>query len=292
MTEVSRRRSVLCVPGGDEHKIAKAMLAGADEVVIDLEDAVPPAAKDHARELLDTVAWTDFPALPDLAVRVNAPGSRWCHLDIDAVVRSSIPARSIVLPKVDSPGDMVFVQRLLDGVEAASVPAREPMAIQAFIETAEGLSRVDEIAAAVPRLSALIIGYADLAASLGRASKLEPALWVSIQDRVITAARTNRVEAVDGPFLGVGVDDAFTESVRHAARIGFDAKWVIHPRQIDAVNAAFEPTADEIDRARRVVNALDAAHGSGRGAIELDGEMIDEAMAVAARRTLAKIGAA
>ncbi|MFE9322336.1 HpcH/HpaI aldolase/citrate lyase family protein [Nocardia sp. NPDC052278] len=289
MTGRPPRRSVLCVPGGDEHKIRKALGSGADQVVIDLEDAVPPTDKDRARALLGSIAWDEFAALPSIAVRVNAPRTRWCHLDIDAVVRSSVPAGAIVLPKVEAPGDLEFVDRLLGGIEAGGERA-EPLAVEALIETADGLSRIEQIASATPRLSALITGYADLAASLGRAAGLEPALWIAVQDKMITAARTNRLDAVDGPYLGVGLDDGFRAAVNHAARIGFDAKWAIHPRQLDAITHAFEPSAEQVQFAQRVVHALTAAHNSGRGAVELDGQMIDEAVAVAARRTLLKIG--
>ncbi|WP_433709347.1 HpcH/HpaI aldolase/citrate lyase family protein [Nocardia sp. CA-084685] len=289
MTARPLRRSVLCVPGGDERKIRKALASGADQVVIDLEDAVPPADKDRARETLGAIAWSDRAGLPSIAVRVNAPRSRWCHLDIDAVVRSAIPASSIVLPKVESPGDLEFVDRLLDGIEAG-VGGVDRLGVEALIETADGLSRIEQIASASSRLSALITGYADLAASLGRAAGGDPALWIAVQDRVIAAARTNRLDAVDGPYLGVGLDDGFGAAVSHAVRIGFDAKWAIHPRQLDPIRLAFEPSSEQVQYARRVVDALAAAHDGGRGAVELDGQMIDEAIAVAARRTLQKIG--
>ncbi|MGY4101921.1 HpcH/HpaI aldolase/citrate lyase family protein [Nocardia sp. R16R-3T] len=290
MTGRPRRRSVLCVPGGDEYKIRKALTAGADQVVIDLEDAVPPADKDRARAVLGAIAWSEIAdELPSIAVRVNAPRTPWCHSDINAVVRLGVPASSIVLPKVESVGDLEFADRLLDGVEAGADDAGR-IAVEALIETADGLSRIEQIAAATSRLSTLITGYADLAASLGRAAGLEPALWIAVQDRVIAAARTNRLDVVDGPYLGVGVDDAFGAAVGHAARIGFDAKWAIHPRQIEAINVAFEPSSEQVRYARAVVDTLAAAHGSGRGAVELDGQMIDEAIAVAARRTLLKSG--
>lgn len=292
MTTRPRRRSVLCVPGGDEHKIRKAMTSGADQVVIDLEDAVPPADKDRARALLGTIAWREIAdPLPSIAVRVNASRTPWCHSDIEAVARLGMPLSSIVLPKVESAGDLEFADRLLDGVEAGA-PRTGRIAVEALIETAAGLSRIEQIASATSRLSTLITGYADLAASLGRAAGLDPALWIAVQDRLIAAARTNRLDAVDGPYLGVGVDDAFDAAVDHAARIGFDAKWAIHPRQVEAINLAFAPSGEQVKYARRVVEALAAAHESGRGAVELDGQMIDEAIAVAARRTLLKSGVA
>lgn len=289
MAQRSARRSVLCVPGGDEHKIRKALGSGADQVVIDLEDAVPPGGKSRARALLSTIAWGEFRDRPSIAVRVNAPRSRWCHLDIEAVAASAVPADAIVLPKVESSGDLEFTDRLLDGIEAGGDRA-EPLAVEALVESADGLSRIEQIAAATPRLSTLITGYADLAASLGRDAGLESALWIAVQDRVLTAARANGLEAVDGPYLGVALDAGFHAAVSHAARVGFDAKWAIHPRQVDVITKAFAPSAEQVRYAQRVVEALAAAHAGGRGAVELDGRMIDEAVAVAARRTLLKSG--
>lgn len=284
------RRSVLSVPGNDERKIRKALLTGADQVIIDLEDAVPPTGKANARALLGAFDWGVAEELPAIAVRVNPPRSRWCHEDLMAVAGSRIPARSVVLPKVESAGDLEFADRLLDGIEAGA-EVRVPIAVEALVETALGLSRVEQIAAAASRLSALIIGYADLGASLGRdPDGDDPWKWAAAQDRVITAARANGLEAVDGPYLGVEVTDEFRAVVRRAARMGFDAKWVIHPRQLDIVTTAFQPTAGQVERARRVVEALAAAYVGNRGAVELDGQMIDEAVAVAARRTLQKSG--
>jgi len=286
---VGSRKAILSVPGGDEHKVRKALRSGADQVVIDLEDAVPAAEKDRARALLGSIDWSELGELPLITVRVNAPRSRWCHLDIDAVVRSAVPATSIVLPKVESPGDLHFAERLIDGIEAGMGQGGQ-LAVEALIESADGLSRVDRIASAASRLSTLIIGYADLAASLGRAVGLDPVHWIAVQDRVLAAARTNQLDAVDGPYLGVGVDDDFTKAVNHAVRSGFDAKWAIHPRQVEIIRDAFEPSPEQVRHAQQVVDALREAHDSGRGAVELDGQMLDEAIAVAARRTLSKIG--
>src|SRR6266545_6646214 len=138
----SGRRSVLCVPASDERKIGKALRAGADEVVIDLEDAVAPGDKDRARYVLSTFAWGDFSQLSLLAVRVNAPRTPWCHCDIEAVVRSGVPASSIVLPKVESRSDIGFAERLLDGVEPRGI---RRLTLQALIETARGLASIDDV---------------------------------------------------------------------------------------------------------------------------------------------------
>jgi citrate lyase subunit beta/citryl-CoA lyase len=272
------RRSCLSVPGSSERKLAKAAGLAADEVVIDLEDAVAVDAKDDARAATVAAlqAWTGG----GVAVRVNAPGTPWCHLDLAALAALPELPASIVVPKVQSAGDLAFVDRLLDGVEAG---ARVPLRVQALIETAAGLANLHEIAAASPRLDALILGYADLAASLGGKRELDH--WLPAQHAVVVAARANGLQAIDGPHLGVSPDDAFHAAVARARDLGFDGKWAIHPSQVDALNAAFTPDEAEVARARAIVAALDSAQ---EGAVSLDGEMLDEAVRVAALRLLAR----
>ncbi|WP_229713332.1 HpcH/HpaI aldolase/citrate lyase family protein [Streptomyces fuscichromogenes] len=283
-------RSRLAVPGSDDRKIAKAVASEADEIVLDLEDAVPAAAKEGARELV--ASWLARAARtgPRMAVRVNAPRTPWCHDDVIACVRRSGTV-SVVLPKVESAGDLAFVDRLLSGAEAA-VGATATVTVQALIETAAGLANLREIVAATPRLTTVVIGYADLAASLGRAADAPPEAWLRAQDGVLTAARSAGLAAVDGPYLGVAADEAFSAHVRRAACLGFDGKWIIHPGQIQQVNEAFTPSAEEVARARAVLAALERGHERAEGAVALDGWMVDEAVAVAARRVLAKVGGA
>lgn len=285
MTSV--RRSCLSVPGSDAKKISKAAETGADEIILDLEDAVRSADKDSARELVASWLGRARRAYGGVAVRVNAPRTQWCHSDILACVQVAGPAMSIVLPKVENAGDLAFVDRLLDGAEA-SVGRSERVTVQALIETAEGLVNLREIVSASPRLSSLILGYADLGASLGRAPDAPAESWYTAQDTILTAARSAGVAAIDGPYLGVGVDSALTAHLHHVARLGFDGKWVIHPRQIEAVNDAFSPGADEVEHARKVLDALEEGHACGAGAVALDGQMIDEAVAVRARGVLAR----
>lgn len=282
-----RRRSVLCVPAGDDHRLAKALASAADEVVVDLEDAVAVEDKAAARRRLTAFAWPD--QTPSVAVRVNAVRTPWCHRDLEAVV--GLPrVSSVVVPKVESRQDLGFAERLLDGLEAEAGRAR-PLRIQALVETAAGITGLGDIVADVQRLEAVVVGYADLAASLGRDRRLGHRAWAGIQDTVVLHARAAGVCAVDGPFIGVRDDEPFREAVRAAAASGFDAKWVIHPRQIEAVNDGFGPAAEEVDHARRVLEALEAARADGRGAAVLDGALVDEAMARDARRVLAKAGA-
>ncbi len=289
-----RRRSCLSVPGSSEKMLAKAPGLAADELIVDLEDAVAASAKDAARArvtaALERTPWADAA----VSVRVNAPRSPWCHLDIAALAALPRQPAAIVVPKVEGAGDLAFVDRLLDGVEAAGGRAR-PVRVQALIETAAGLANVREIAAASERLDALILGYADLAASLGRseAGARDLDAWRPAQESLLLAARANGLQAIDGPHLGVAVDDAFTAAVARARDLGFDGKWAIHPAQLDALNRAFTPTAAEVDGARAVLAALaEAERGAGAGAVALDGQMLDEALRAAAVRTLARAGEA
>jgi citrate lyase subunit beta/citryl-CoA lyase len=282
------RRSCLSVPGSSQRKLAKAAELAADEVVIDLEDAVAVGAKDEARAA--TVAALRDWAGRRAAVRVNAPGTPWCHLDVAALGALAELPSSIVVPKVEGPGDLAFVDRLLDGVEAGA-GRPEPLRVQALIETAAGLARVQEIAASSPRLDALILGYADLAASLGGARDLDA--WLPAQHALLVAARSNGLQAIDGPHLGVAPDEAFHAAAARARDLGFDGKWAIHPSQVDALNQAFTPNEAEVERARAVVDALEhAERESGQGAVTLDGEMLDEAVRAAALRVLARADAA
>jgi citrate lyase subunit beta / citryl-CoA lyase len=271
--------------------LVKAPTRGADEVIIDLEDAVAVSAKDDARGTVVAALGEERYASVQTAVRVNAPRTPWCHLDVIAMASLADGPGSLIVPKVESAGDLAFVDRLLDGVEAAAGTEPLSMRVQALIETAAGVARVTEIAAASPRLDSLILGYADLSASLGRAAgaRAELDCWRAIQDAILVAARAHDVSAIDGPYLGVKVDEGFTDAAERARDMGFDGKWAIHPAQVAALNALFSPTAAQIEHARAVIDALQAAEREGgRGAVALDGQMLDEAVRVAAQRMLAR----
>ena len=283
-----RRRACLVVPAAPAAKLAKGHGLDADEIVIDLEDAVVPAAKDDARAAVVAALAQEF-AAPSVAVRVNAIGTPWCHLDLIAMAMGARPHVSVVLPKVEHPHDLAFADRLLDGAEAAA-GRTTPVRLLALIETAAGLQAVGEIARASARLDGLILGYADLAASLGRPEGGAPADWRSAQDAVLVAARAAGIHAIDGPHLAIRDDDPFRAEVAHARALGFDGKWAIHPAQLGALREAFTPTEAEVRDARETLAALDRAAERGAGAVAADGRMLDEALAVSARRVLARAG--
>lgn len=277
------RRSVLCVPGADPAIVDKALASTADEVVIDLEDAVAPERKNVAREVVRRLGVRE--GGPRVLVRVNPLRSPWGLRDLRAVAESAGNVEAVVIPKVESREDLAAVEHVLDGL-AAELARPVLVRVHALIETAAGVMRLADIVSRRDRLEAVVIGYADLAASLGRSPEAEPWTWGSIQLDVLVRARAAGVAAIDGPHLSVADDDTFASAVANAADLGFDAKWVIHPRQIDRVNTAFTPAPAAVDRAERIVAALSRAHAEGAGALQLDGELIDEAMAVAARRIL------
>lgn len=277
-----RQRSCLSVPGSSARKLEKARELAVDRVVFDLEDAVIPAAKAAARRAVaDAIrTWRG----PPVAVRVNAIGTPWCHLDVMAVV--SAGAGSVVVPKVEGPGDIAFVARLLDGIEAGDARLGTTR-VQALIETPLGVTRVSEVASASHRLEALITGYADLGAALDRAPG--GLAWLPIQDAVVVAARAHGLLAIDGPHLGTAPDQSFIEAARMARDIGFDGKWVIHPSQAGPLNEVFTPTAEEVTKAQRVLDAIGRAEAEqGQGATSMEGQMLDEAVRLAAHRVLAR----
>jgi citrate lyase subunit beta/citryl-CoA lyase len=286
---MNRRRACLVVPATPAAKLAKGRGLAADEVVLDLEDAVVPAAKEQARADVVRALAGEW-AAESVAVRVNAIGSSWCHVDLVALAASERVALTVVLPKVESVGDVAFADRLLAGAEAAA-GRRERVRLLALIETAAGLAGAVEIARASERLDGLVLGYADLAASLGRAGDPAPRDWLHAQETVLVAARAAGVQAIDGPHLGIRDDDAFRAAVAHARGLGFDGKWAIHPAQLDALREAFTPSAEEVAGAREVLDALGRAAADGAGAVAVDGRMLDEALALSARRVLARAGA-
>jgi citrate lyase subunit beta/citryl-CoA lyase len=290
-TAPPRRRACLVVPASAPEKLAKVAKAGglgADEIVIDLEDAVVPAAKAEARAaVVAALGALEWPAVA-LSVRVNGRGTPWCEADLAALAAAPGPLRSIVLPKVERGEDVAFAVRTIDAARPSAGDAAPP-AVQALIETAAGIARAQEIAAASERLEALIVGYADLAVSLGRtaAGAADPARWDTVRELVLLAARVHGLQAIDGPHLGLAPDEAFHAAAGRAREQGFDGKWAIHPSQLAPLCERFGPTAGEVAHARAVIDALAAAEAAGQGAVALDGRMLDEPVRLAALRVLA-----
>jgi citrate lyase subunit beta / citryl-CoA lyase len=274
-------RCCLSVPGSSQRKIEKAFGLTVGEVALDLEDAVAPALKDEARGTVVRALRTRPEQAHRVAVRVNPPRSPWCHLDLIALAESSVPPASIILPKVERGEDVGFAERLIAGVRARS-GAAPPIRIQALIESAVGLEHAAEIARASPALCAIILGYADLSASLRRRPSgpdTQGPNWDPARHAILTAARAANIRAVDGPYLGIDVTDDFLAAVRHSRELGFDGKWAIHPSHVTPIQEIFAPTQEEITRARETLRALAISErDQGAGAVALNGQMVDEAV--------------
>ena len=238
--------------------LAKALSLPADEVVVDLEDAVAPENKEEARGLA-VAALRRGPLGRTTALRVNGRSTPWWQDDLRAAAEARPDV--VVLPKVESPED----------VSAAAELLPSGTGLEAQIETARGLVEVERIAGVGHGLEALVFGPADLAASLG-----VPVLTIGAGAsdyalaRVVAVARASGLQAVDGPHARLGDDLGLVLSARRALEHGYDGKWVIHPSQIEPVNFVFTPSPDDVDRAKRI---LDAAGGAAR----FEGELVDEA---------------
>jgi citrate lyase beta subunit len=286
------RRACLVVPATSWRKLEKASGLDVDEVVIDLEDAVPVAQKtDETRlQAADAIARLPWRA-PTVAVRVNGLGTPWFRDDIAAIVQRAGPRlASIVLPKVESAeavGDAVLA------VDAAG-PLGAALGFEALIESALGVVRVESIAESTPRLEAIIFGPGDYAASvglpMGPIGGIDPSYpadqWAYPRARIAVAAHAFGLDGIDGPYAPVHDADGLAESARRARALGLTGKWAIHPDQIETCRAAFAPTADELAAAERTITDLDAAGAGQEGATLSDGSMVDEASRRQAEGTL------
>jgi citrate lyase subunit beta/citryl-CoA lyase len=281
------RRSCLAVPGSSSRFIGKARGLPGDEIFLDLEDAVAPAAKAAARasviEALNAGGWGDKLR----AVRVNDVTTSWAYRDVIEVVEGAAANLDvIVLPKVTGPRDVSWLDLLLSQLESALGQPPGRIGIEAQIEDAAGLAAVDAIAGASDRLEALVFGPADFMASLGMRSLevgVPPAGYSGDAFhypllRILIAARSHGLAAIDGPYARIADLAGLGRAAASAAALGYDGKWVVHPGQIDTVNAAFTPAAEDYERAELILDAYEYSTGTQqRGAALLDGEMIDEA---------------
>ena len=292
----------MSVPASSERFLAKARGLPVDEVMLDLEDSVAPDAKPAARELavaaLGAGGWDGRL----VAVRVNGADTPWAYRDVIAVAEGAgSVVNSLILPKVSDPAAVVWLDVLLGQLERSAGLEPGRIGIEAQIEDAAGLAAVDAIAAASPRLVSLVFGPADFMASIGMRS-----LTVGGQPegyafdahhyplmRILVAAKARGLQAIDGPYARIQDADGLRAAAGGAAALGYDGKWVLHPAQVDVVNAAFTPSPDDYARAVRILDAYrQATSVDRRGAVMLDGEMIDEASRKLALGIVAKGAAA
>ncbi|HPX36023.1 MAG TPA: CoA ester lyase [Mycobacterium sp.] len=283
------RRTCLSVPGSNPRMIEKAKALPADQVFLDLEDAVAADAKTTARMQVAAALAEPGWGTALRGVRVNDWTTPWTHTDvIDVVSAAGAHLDLIVLPKVTDASHVQALDLLLTQLELTHGLPVGRIGIDAQIENAQGLRNIDAIAAA-PRVQALVLGPADLMASLNMRTLVvgEQPEGYDVGDAyhhilmtILVAARAHGVAAVDGPYLKVRDVEAFRKVAGRSAALGYDGKWVLHPDQIDAGNEIFSPRQAEYDHAELILEAYDwhtSKSGGARGAVMLGEEMIDEA---------------
>jgi citrate lyase subunit beta/citryl-CoA lyase len=284
------RRSCLAVPGSNPRFLEKAKGLPADQVFLDIEDAVAPLAKPEARKnivaALNEGGWGD----KIRTVRVNDLSTQWTYRDVIEVVEGAGPNLDcIMLPKVQNAAQVATLDTLLTQIEKTMGFEVGRIGIEAQIENAQGLIAVNEIAQASPRIETIIFGPADFMASINMKSLVvgEQPPGYDVGDAyhhilmsILMAARANDKQAIDGPYLQIRDVEGFTRVAKRSAALGFDGKWVLHPGQIDAANEVYAPTQDDYDHAELILDAYDWATseaGGKKGSAMLGDEMIDEA---------------
>ncbi|MBO2458660.1 HpcH/HpaI aldolase/citrate lyase family protein [Actinomadura violacea] len=282
------RRTTLAVPGSNPRFIEKAQGLPADEIFLDLEDAVAPSAKEGARKTVVAALNDGDWAGKTRVVRINDLETHWAYRDVIEVVEGAgANLDAVMLPKASDAAHVQWLDRLLTQIEKAMGLDVGRIGIEAQIEDAKGMVNIDGIAASSPRLEALVFGPGDLMASINMRTLVvgeqppgytEGDAYHYILMRILMAARANDLQAIDGPYFNVRDVDAFTRVAKRSAALGFDGKWVLHPAQIDAGNAVFSPTQEDYDRAELILDAYEHyVTVEGRGAATLGDEMIDEA---------------
>jgi malyl-CoA/(S)-citramalyl-CoA lyase len=291
-------RSELAVPGSSPQFFEKAAKGAADVIFLDLEDAVAPDDKEKARkniiQALNDIDWGS----KTISLRVNGLDTHWMYRDlVDVVEQAGRRLDLVMIPKIGTAADVYAIDMLLTQIEAAK-GLKKRIGIELIVETALGMQNINSIAAASKRLESLHFGVADYSASTrarttnigganrdytiltdkdadGRRETHWGDMWHYALSRMVVAARANGLRPVDGPFGDFSDADAFRSAAMRAAALGCEGKWAIHPSQVALANEAFSPSEAEVARARRILEAMEQAKREGRGAVALDGKLID-----------------
>ena len=315
MTDTARlHRSELAVPGTNLRAIEKAPTLGADVVFLDLEDAVAPDDKERARaNVIEGLGAHDWSGCA-VSVRINGLDTHWCYRDVVEVVEARGEVLdTLLVPKVGAPSDVEFVATLVDQIEQRNGWEPGRIGIHILIETARGMANVEAIARARPdRLEAMVFGVADYAASVqARTTNIgganpdysvltDPAAdgsraihwgdqWHFGISRMVAACRAEGLRPIDGPFGDYEDADGYRSAARRAAALGCEGKWAIHPSQVSLANEVFTPSDAEVDRAERILQAMEEAAKEGQGAVSLDGRLIDAASIRMAANLMRKV---
>ena len=275
-------RSFLFVPGTHPGRFLRALDSGADAVVFDLEDAVDAARKDEARRLVAEFLGASTSTRAMRLVRVNAlgapraTGSDWLTEDL-AMIAAIPNVDGIVVPKA---AEAAGVERVSESC------GRRP--VFPLLETAKGILHAEAVASAKATIPALLFGAEDLTAEIGVPRTIDGEELLYARSRVVLAATAAGADAIDAVFTAIGDDAGLRRDAERARALGFRGKMAIHPGQIPIIHAAFSPSADEIEQARRIIDAFDHAQARGEGVIRLDDAMVDAPVVARAREVLAR----
>ena len=274
------RRSVLYMPGSNERALEKAKSLPVDALILDLEDAVAPDAKEQARENACAAARSGDYGRREITIRVNGIGTQWHEADLAAACAAG--PDGVVVPKVGSAQE---VRSLVAAMEAAGAPERTRL--WAMVETPQAMLRCEEIAGASDRLAVLVMGTNDLAKELHAQHVPGRQPLLTGLGLCLLAARATGTVILDGVYNDVKDAAGFEAECLQGRQYGFDGKTLIHPSQVEPCNRVFAPSEEEIDRSQRIIAAFEEASAAGRGVVTVDGRMIENLHVENARRVLA-----
>jgi malyl-CoA/(S)-citramalyl-CoA lyase len=303
-------RSELAVPGSNPAMFEKAANSAADIIFLDVEDAVAPDDKEQARKNiiqgLNDIDW----GTKTMMVRINGLDTHYMYRDVVDIVEACPRLDMILIPKVGVPADVYAIDMMVTQIEAAKKREKR-IGFEVLIETALGMANVEAIAQSSRRLEAMSFGVADYAAStrarttvIGGVNKDSVVLsdkdadgnrssfwtdpWHAAQTRMMVACRAYGLRPIDGPFGDFGDPDGYLSAANRAAVLGYEGKWAIHPSQIELANQVFTPSEAEVTKAHRIMEAMAEAARAGKGAVSLDGRLIDIASIRMAEALIAK----
>jgi citrate lyase subunit beta/citryl-CoA lyase len=279
-TEIRPRRSVLYMPGANARALDKARGLAADGLIFDLEDAVLPDAKPGARGIVAAALAEGGYGKRERLLRVNGLDTPWGHQDL--VAAAAMDIHGVVLPKIEA---AATIRQSLAILDRAGAPG--DLGIWVMMETPLAMLRAEEIASATPRLAGFIMGTSDLANDLHASHTRDRLPLLTGLSLCLLAARAYGLAVLDGVYLDLADDEGFAASCHQGVELGFDGKTLIHPKTIDAANAAFAPDAAAITQARRFIAGFEAAQAQGKGVVLVDGKLVENLHVANARRLVA-----
>jgi len=278
------RRSLLFMPGSNSRALEKARILAADCIILDLEDSVAPEAKGLARDQIAKAIAAGGFGKREIWIRTNALGTPFWADDVKMAAKAK--PHALLVPKVSSVDDIRTIKKAL-----AETSADPSIRLWAMIETARAVLHAEELAAAScdvePRLSGFVFGPNDISRETRIRMQPGRAIMLPMIIHCILATRAYGLEILDGPYSDFSNVDGFNQECTQARDLGFDGKTLIHPGQIEACNVIFTPPADDVARARKIIAAFELPENAARGAISLDGQMVERLHADMAHRTIA-----